>query len=77
MAYVSARLDLAEGTGPRLLSIKAIHRHDGYIAFALKNSDEWRPAFSIRADAIDSIFPEFRPRLLKDSFVSLNSSYCL
>lgn len=67
----------AEGPGPQLFPIKALHRHDGYIAFALKNGDDFRPAFSIRADAIDSIFPEFRPRLLKDSFVSMNGSYCL
>ena len=66
-----------QGAGPQLFPIKALHRHDGYIAFALKNGDDFRPAFSIRADALDSIFPEFRLRLLKDSFVSLNGSYCL
>ena len=67
----------AEGSGPQLFPIKALHRHDGYIAFAVKNGDDFRPAFSIRASALDSYFPEFRRSLVKDSFVSLNGSYCL
>lgn len=67
----------SEGRGPQLFPIQALHRHDGYIAFALESDDFFRPSFSIRADALDTMFPEFRSRLLKDSFVSINSSYCL
>src|ERR1035437_4434853 len=57
--------------------IKALHRHDGYISFAVKTDDIFCPKFAIRADALDSLFPQFREQLLKDSFLSINAAYCL
>ena len=63
--------------GPQVSPIEALHRHDGYISFALKREDDWRPAFAMRASELRSIFPQFRDQLLKDSFVSLNASWRL
>ena len=63
--------------GPDVASIEALHRHDGYISFASKSSDDWRPAIAMRASELQSIFPQFREQLLKDSFVSMNASWCL
>lgn len=63
--------------GPDLLPIAALHRHDGYISFARKSDDDFRPVFGIRADLLENMFPEFRKQLFKDSFVSINASYRL
>ncbi len=46
------------GIGPQLYSIKALDHHD----------DRFQPRFSIRASALDDIFPTFRETLLKNSF---------
>ena len=64
-------------SGLALPSIKALHRHDGYISFAVKSGDVFCPRFAIRADALDSTLPQFREHLLKESFLSINASYCL
>jgi hypothetical protein len=64
-------------SGLSLPPIKALHRHDGYISFAVKSDDTFCPKFAIRADALDTLFPEFRVQLLKDSFLSINAAYCL
>ena len=61
--------------GPQLYPLKVLHRHDGFISFAVKADDHFKPAFTIRADALDTFFPEFRERLIRDSFVSLNGAY--
>jgi len=63
--------------GPDLLPIAALHRHDGYISFARKRDDDFRPFFGIRAALLENMFPEFREELFKDSFVSINGSYRL
>jgi hypothetical protein len=65
--------------GPQLAPIKALHRHDGYISFAVRgyDPDEWRQVISIRATALDEWFPHFTQQLLRDSMVSINASYCL
>ena len=65
-------------SGPALSSLEALHRHrDGYVSFALKNGEDWRPSFAIRADVLRNMFPQFREQLFKDSFVSINAAYCL
>jgi len=70
-------LPCCRSSGLQLLPIKALHRHDGYISFAVRGGDDWRPVISIRANALDEWFPEFTDRLLRDSMVSINASYCL
>jgi len=63
---------------PQLGPIKALHRHDGYISFAVTGDEsDWRQVVSIRASALDEWFPEFTQQLLRDSLVSINASYCL
>ena len=58
--------------------LKVLHRHDGYISFAVRGEEDgWHQVVSIRADALDEWFPEFTQQLLRDSMVSINASYCL
>jgi hypothetical protein len=64
-------------SGTILPPIKALHRHDGYISFAVKSDDIFCPKFAIKASSLDSFFPEFKEQLLKDSFLSINAAYCL
>jgi hypothetical protein len=71
---------IGTSAGPQLGPIKALHRHDGYISFMVK--DDHDPAilvsrFAIRADALDTWFPEFTADLVRNSFVSINASYTL
>jgi hypothetical protein len=57
--------------------IKVLHRHDGYISFAVRGEDVlWRQVISIRASALDEWFPQFSEQLLRDSQMSINGSYC-
>lgn len=63
---------------PDIAPIRALHRHaDGYVAFATKSEDEFHPLVSIRADELQTYFPEFQQQLFKDSFVSINAGYRL
>ena len=64
-------------TIPQLRPIKVLHRHDGYISFMVRDGDELRPRFAIRATELDEIFPEFAVQLIRDSFVSINAGYTL
>lgn len=65
----------------RLTLIKALHRHqDGYISFAFKDEDGGggqRPAFAIKASALDNMLPGYADRLTKDSLLSINAGYTL
>jgi hypothetical protein len=66
--------------GPQLHPIKALHRHDGYIKFMVKDAgdpDRMEQQFSIRADALDTWFPEFTAALVRNSFFSINGGYRL
>lgn len=56
-----------------------LHRHqDGYIAFATeRDGDDWRPLVSIRAGELETWFPLFRDRFLKDSYCSINADWRL
>jgi hypothetical protein len=52
-----------------------LHRHDdGYVSFAVKSGDDFRPRISILRSELDSYFPEFISDFAKDSFVSINAS---
>jgi hypothetical protein len=54
--------------GPQFLPIKALHRHDGYITFIVKDDegvDRLARRFAIRADALDTWFPEFTADLTR------------
>ena len=66
------------GAGLMLTPIKALHRHsDGFISFAVGGGHgDWNQVVSIRADALDTYFPEFMSQLLRDSLVSINASFC-
>jgi hypothetical protein len=75
-----ARLPPGRGVaGPQLHPIKALHRHNGYITFSIMGDDDegMTGRFAIRADALDRWFPEFTSALTRNSFVSINASYCL
>lgn len=57
--------------------IKVLHRHDGFISFAVRGEDvQWKQVISIRANALDDWFPQFTEQLLRDSQMSINGSYC-
>jgi len=60
----------------QVASILLLHRHpDGVISFAVESDGRWRPVHAVRAGDLESIFPEFREQLLKDSFVSINAAH--
>lgn len=66
--------------GPQLHPIKALHRHNGYITFMVKGDEDEDGAvrrFAIRADTLDTWFPEFAAELVRNSIVSINASYAL
>jgi hypothetical protein len=66
--------------GPQFLPIKALHRHDGYITFIVKDDeggDRLARRFAIRADALDTWFPQFTADLMRNSFCSINGGYTL
>ena len=64
-----------EPTGPELLPIRAIHRHDdGVISFHRKNADGgFENLFAIRSEHLEGMFPEFRAQLEADSYFSVNA----
>lgn len=65
-------------SGPQVHPIKVLHgRHDGYVSFALKEDDDFRPTFAIKATALDSMFPGYVDMLTRDSYVSINAAYTL
>jgi hypothetical protein len=77
---ISTPKTLRSPAGPQLHPIKALHRHDGYIKFMVKDTDDpdrMGPQFSIRADALDAWFPQFTADLVRDSFLSINGGYTL
>lgn len=60
----------------QVASMLLLHRHqDGVISFAIESDGRWRPVHAVRARDLESIFPEFRTQLFKDSFVSINASH--
>src|SRR5271154_4828159 len=80
IAETSTPKNLRIPAGPQLHPIKALHRHDGYIKFMVKDADDpdrMERQFSIRADALDAWFPEFTAALVRDSFCSINGGYTL
>jgi hypothetical protein len=72
---LAARDEPTPHPAPELLPIAALHRHDGYVAFAFKDGDAFRLRVAIRANALDSYFPQFLDELAKNSLVSLNGSH--
>ena len=73
------RLTPSAQAAHRLTLIKALHRHeDGYISFAFKDADGGqRPAFGIKASALENMLPGYAERLTKDSLLSINAGYTL
>jgi hypothetical protein len=60
----------------QVASMLLLHRHqDGVISFAVESEGRWRPVHAVRAQDLESMFPEFREQLLKDSFVSINAAH--
>ena len=60
----------------QVASMLLLHRHpDGVISFAVESDGRWRPVHAVRAGDLESIFPEFREQLLRDSFVSINAAH--
>jgi hypothetical protein len=60
----------------QVASMLLLHRHqDGVISFAVESEGRWRPVHAVRARDLESMFPEFREQLLKDSFVSINAAH--
>jgi len=75
-AKSSHLFDQLDQNEPKLPPMQDLHRHeDGYVAFAAKNEDDFRPKFAVRASALEQYFPDFRDQLTKDSYVSINASY--
>jgi hypothetical protein len=68
-------MGLAVGIG-QVASMLLLHRHqDGVISFAVESDGRWRPVHAVRARDLESMFPEFREQLLRDSFVSINAAH--
>jgi hypothetical protein len=62
----------------QVASMLLLHRHsDGVISFAVENDGRWRPVHAVRARDLESMFPEFREQLLRDSFISINAAHCM
>ena len=63
---------------PKLRGLHLLHRHeDGFISFAVQSDDGvFLHLASIQRSQLESLFPEFRQRLEKDGYVSVNASYC-
>ena len=61
---------------PDVGRIMALHRHtDGYVSFSIGTEDGLRPHIAIRADELETYFPEFQQRFLKDAYVGINAGY--
>lgn len=56
-------------------SVLRLHRHlDGVVSFAVKSDDVFFPIHAVRAADLETMFPEFRADLLKNSYVSINAA---
>jgi len=65
---------VAEAVG-QIESVLRLHRHvDGVISFAVKSDDVFCPIFAVRAGDLETVFPEFREQLFKNSYVSINAA---
>lgn len=62
---------------PKLRGLHLLHRHeDGFISFAVKSDEgDFQHLASIQRSQLESLFPEFRQRLEKDGYASVNASY--
>src|ERR1700683_5362665 len=69
------RGEYEQPAGPDLFPITVLHRHDGYVSFASKDGDAFQLRFAIRADALESFFPQFVDQRAKTPLVSVNGSY--
>jgi hypothetical protein len=59
----------------QIASVSRLHRHsDGVISFAVKSDDDFRPIYAVRASDLETVFPEFREHLFKNSYVSINAA---
>jgi hypothetical protein len=59
----------------QIASVSRLHRHsDGVISFAVKSDDLFCPIFAVRASDLETVFPEFREHLFKNSYVSINAA---
>jgi hypothetical protein len=64
--------------GPQLGPILRLHRHlDGYVIFLLGSDDTLAPAVAIRARDLETYFPEWQERFMKDAYCSINGSWRL
>ena len=60
----------------QVASMLLLHRHqDGVVSFAVESDGRWKPVHAAFARDLESMFPEFREELLKDSFVSINAAH--
>jgi hypothetical protein len=60
--------------GPDVSPIVSMHRnHDGFVTFHRKEEEGFKNLHSIRANELQTIFPQFIPQLLEDSFFSINA----
>jgi hypothetical protein len=60
-------------TEPDPWPINLLHRgHNGYISFS-RNHNQWQNLFSVRADELETLFPQFiQPHVDLDSYYSVN-----
>lgn len=70
------RLDDAVPTGPELWPILLIHRvADSWIRFSVPQDGILKPLTHLRVDSLQRLFPEWRERLMEDSYYSINAFY--
>ena len=59
----------------QITSVSRLHRHlDGVISFAVKSDDVFCPIYAVRAGDLETVFPEFREHLFKNSYVWINAA---
>jgi hypothetical protein len=67
-----------EQNSPLLWPILELHRHnDGYVVFSSKSGDDLVDRCAVRADELQTYFPQFRDQLAKNSFVGINADWRL
>lgn len=68
-------IDDSVPTGPELWPILLIHRvAESWVRFSVKNPDGGlKPLTHLRVDSLQRLFPEWRERLMNDSYYSLNA----
>lgn len=67
-----------EQNEPQLSPILELHRHkDGYVVFSSKNGEDLVDRCAVRADELQTYFPQFREQLVKNSFVAINADWRL